>query len=93
MDILRLKDVFKEKNITSKDLSNKVGITENALSMIANGKRQPRFELLLQIANELDVDVRELFHSTKQIETETIYVQRDGALIPIGQLQKNNSKD
>ncbi|MCG8207062.1 helix-turn-helix transcriptional regulator [Tenacibaculum finnmarkense genomovar finnmarkense] len=65
MNILRLKDLLKEKGITGKELARKVDKTENAISMILNNKRQPRFELLLKIADVLDVDIKELFVSTK----------------------------
>mgnify|MGYP003589724311 CR=1 FL=1 len=90
MEILRLKEVLKEKGITSKDLALKVNITENALSMIINGKRQPRFELLIEISNVLDVDVRELFIPTKEDEQETIYIQTKEGLIPIGEIKKGS---
>lgn len=88
MDILRLKELFKEKKISSKDLSLKLGITENALSMIVNGKRQPRFELLLQIAQMIDVDVRDLFNSTKETATEKLFAFRDGSYQEVGSLLK-----
>ncbi|MCD8400319.1 helix-turn-helix transcriptional regulator [Tenacibaculum finnmarkense] len=65
MNILRLKDLLKEKGITGKELAQKVDKTENAISMILNNKRQPRFELLLKIAGVLNVDIKELFVSTK----------------------------
>ncbi|MBE7653526.1 helix-turn-helix transcriptional regulator [Tenacibaculum finnmarkense] len=65
MNILRLKDLLKEKGITGKELARKVDKTENAISMILNNKRQPRFELLLKIADVLNVDIKELFVSTK----------------------------
>lgn len=68
--MLRLKEVFKEKGVTGKELAEKLGITENALSLIANGKRQPRFELLKDIARVLNVDIRELFEPTKEDTTE-----------------------
>lgn len=88
MDLLRLKEVLKEKGIASKDLAEKVNVSKNTISFISTGKTQPRFELLLQIAEALDVDVKDLFNSTKQVETETIYALRDGSYIPIGELKK-----
>ena len=63
MEILRLKEALKEKGVTGKELAEKVDVTENAISLIANGKRQPRFELLMDIANVLDVDLKELFNT------------------------------
>lgn len=90
MEILRLKDILKEKGITGKELSVKVGVTENALSMIINGKRQPRFELLIDISKELNVDVRELFVPTKEDDQETIYIQTKDGLKPIGEIKKGS---
>ncbi|MAO10015.1 MAG: transcriptional regulator [Flavobacteriaceae bacterium] len=86
MEILRLKEALKEKGVTGKELAEKVDVTENAISLIANGKRQPRFELLMDIANVLDVDLKELFKTTKETSSETIYALRDGQYEPIGKL-------
>ena len=88
MSILRLKELLKEKGVTGKELAEKVDITENAISMIINNKRQPRFELLLEIAETLDVDIRDLFNSTKNTDTEKIYVLRGGAYLPVGMLKQ-----
>lgn len=93
MDILRIKEVLKEKGVTSKDLALSVGITENALSMISKGKRQPRFELLLQIASTLDVDVKDLFVSTKEAEAlEPIYMKHGEKFVEVGTLDMGKVK-
>ncbi len=84
--MLRIKEILQGKGITSKDLAEKLSITENALSLIVNGKRQPRFELLLKIAKELDVDVRELFQPTKETTQEQVYIKRDGKYFPVGEM-------
>lgn len=89
MSVLRLKEVLKEKRITSKELSEKVGISKTSISQIITENQQPRFELLTQIAEVLSVDIRELFNPTKNNDTETIYVFREGSYIPIGELKKN----
>ena len=65
MKILRLKEVLKEKKVTGKQLANMVGVSQPAISEFVNNKSQPRPELLLKIAAALDVDLRELFASTK----------------------------
>ena len=66
MSVLRLKEILKEKNMSGKKLAEIVGITETSLSRIINNDQQPRFDLLLKIAQTLDVDIRELFHPTKE---------------------------
>ncbi len=88
MSILRIKEILKEKKITGKELVERIGITETSLSRIIKGDQQPRFDLLLQIAETLDVDIRDLFIPTKEEHTETLYVNRDGTFIPIGKLKK-----
>ena len=65
MKILRLKEILKEKGVTSKELAFRTDVTENAISMIINNKRQPRFELLVKISTTLDIDIKDLFISTK----------------------------
>ena len=63
--ILRLRDLLKQKEITGKSLAEKVGVSDNTISFILTGKTHPRPELLLKIAAALDVDLRDLFISTK----------------------------
>jgi transcriptional regulator with XRE-family HTH domain len=66
MTVLRLKEILKEKGVTGKEISSKIGSTETSLSRIIKGNQQPRFELLLQLADLLEVDMKDLFHSTKE---------------------------
>lgn len=82
---------MKEKGISGKDLSQKMDITENSLSLIINGKRQPRYETLIQIADILQVDLRDLFKPTKANEEATdLYTKNaSGEFVKIGAI---NSK-
>lgn len=66
MGILRLKEILKEKEITGKDLAEKINISVTGMSNIVKGQSLPREEVLLQIAETLDVDLKELFISTKK---------------------------
>lgn len=93
MSILRLKEVLQEKGISGKELSEKVGVSQPAISDISNGKSFPRPELLLDIAKALDVDVRDLFHPTKETATETIYVSREGEFVPIGNIKLQHDQN
>ena len=65
MNLLKLKEVLKEKGVTSIELANKTGITSQSVSNIINGRSFPRPELLLKIAEVLDVDIKDLFHTTQ----------------------------
>ena len=87
--MLRLKELLREKGISGKELAEKLNVSENTVSFIANGKQQPRFELLKNIADVLEVDIRELFKSTKDNDLEPIYKRDEsGELIVIGYLKK-----
>ena len=65
MNILRLKEVLREKGMSGKELSAQVGVSQNAISNIAQGTSFPKPKLFIRIAEVLEVDVRELLISTK----------------------------
>lgn len=88
MQILRIKELLKEKGISGKQLAQILNVTENSISLILNNKRQPRFETLLDIAKVLDVDIRDLFLPTKETETDTLYIKKDGELVAVGKLKR-----
>ena len=73
--LLRLKEVLKEKGVTGKELAAKVGVSETTISQHVGGDQYPRPELLLKIASTLEVDVRDLFYSTKTKEADEILKQ------------------
>jgi len=89
MDLLRIKELLREKNLTGKDLSEKVGVSSVAISNIASGNSFPKPDLLKRIAEELDVDIRDLFISTKEDAKEAVYVLREGNYINIGEINFN----
>lgn len=86
MNILRLKELLNEKNVSGKDLAEKVGVTPASISNIVQGNSFPKPELLLKIAEHLDVDIKDLFLSTKAKRTEPIYALREGAYLIIGEM-------
>lgn len=88
MNILRLKELLKEKGISGKELSEKIEVSEMTISNIVQGNNFPKPENLLKIAEVLDVDVRDLFVSTKETDTETVFINRDGNYLPIGTIKK-----
>lgn len=63
--MLRLKEIMREKGITGKDLAEKVELSTTSMSAIVSGQSFPRSETLKLIADALDVDIRDLFESTK----------------------------
>jgi len=67
MQILRIKEILEEQGINARDLAKSVDVSPVSIYNIVNGDSFPRPELLKQIAEVLDVDIRQLFHSTKPV--------------------------
>ena len=63
--INRIRVVLAEKDRTNKWLAEKVGKNRTTVSRWCTNDMQPSLETLVEIANALDVDVRELLVSTK----------------------------
>ena len=62
----RIKEVLKEKGIKQIWLADKIGKSYNMVNGYVQNRQQPRLEVLSEIANVLNVDVRELITSTKK---------------------------
>lgn len=63
-DINRLKVVLAEKKRTNKWLAEQLGKDPATVSKWCTNKAQPNLETLIQIAACLEVDVKDLLHST-----------------------------
>ena len=64
----RISFLMKEKHITQKDLALMVGVTESALSRYVSNERQPKIEVLANLATALDTTV-DFLTTGKQVET------------------------
>jgi transcriptional regulator with XRE-family HTH domain len=62
----RLKLVLVEKGVTSRELAKRLNKTESTVSTWCTNDKQPSVETFCQIAQFLDVDLRELFVQTKK---------------------------
>jgi transcriptional regulator with XRE-family HTH domain len=85
MAILRLKEIMNQKGMSRDDLSKLVNTSATTISNISSEKNLPTIQLLLKIAEALDVDVRELFVPTKgsaitQMEVEEAKVLLEKSL-------------
>ena len=60
-----IKLVMNEKKINQKELAKKANITEASMSKYLSGDRTPRIDVLLNIANALDVSIDSLVGSNK----------------------------
>jgi transcriptional regulator with XRE-family HTH domain len=64
--INRIKAVLAEQSKTNKWLAEKLDKNETTISRWCTNEVQPSMENLVEIANLLNVDVRELIKSTKE---------------------------
>ena len=61
----RIKEVLKEKGIKQIWLADKLGKSYNMVNGYVQNRQQPRLEVLNDIAEILDVDIKELIVSNK----------------------------
>ena len=62
----RLKVVLAEQKKTGKWLAERLGKDTSTVSKWCSNKMQPSLEMLMRIAEILDVDIRELIITTKR---------------------------
>lgn len=63
--INRIKEVLVIKDMSQKELAEKLSRNPNTITAICNNKAQPHLKDLKRIAEILDVDIRELLVPTK----------------------------
>ncbi len=66
MEINRIKVALAETRRKNKWLAEKLDKNESTISQWCTNARQPSLENLLNIANVLDIDIRDLLYSTKE---------------------------
>ena len=71
-DINRIKVVLVEKKRTNEWLAEQLGKDPATVSKWCTNTSQPGLETLLQIARVLEVDVKDLLHSTRE---DTMYLK------------------
>lgn len=64
-EINRIRVVLAELNVKNKWLADKMGKNQSTISLWCNNERQPSLETLVEIANILNIDARQLINSTK----------------------------
>ena len=65
MKINRIKVILAEKDKTSRWLAEQLGKTEVTVSRWCTNEVQPSMDTFLEIAQLLDVDIKELINSSK----------------------------
>ena len=61
----RIKEVLEEKGIKQIWLSERLGKSFNSVNSYVQNRKQPRLEVLGEIAKILDVDIKDLILSNK----------------------------
>ena len=61
----RIKEVLEGKGIKQSWLAEKLGKSFNTVNSYVQNRQQPRLEVLLKIADILDVDIKSLIISNK----------------------------
>ena len=64
----RIKEVLGEQEITQTWLAKELGKSYNMVNSYVQNRRQPSIEVLFQIAELLDIDVKDLLVSNKKKE-------------------------
>ena len=64
----RIKEILKDKGIKQIWLADKLGKSYNMVNGYVQNRQQPRLEVLNEIADVLNVDVRELIKPTNKNE-------------------------
>jgi len=62
----RIKEVLEEKGIKQIWLAEKLGKSYNMVNAYVQNRQQPRLEILMRIAEILDIDVKDLIISNKE---------------------------
>jgi putative transcriptional regulator len=66
----RIKEVLSEKGIKQKWLSDRLGKSYNMVNAYVQNRQQPRLEVLYQIADILDVSVKDLIIDNSNSENK-----------------------
>ena len=80
MFIFRIKEVREKKNMTLYKLEKETGISRSYLHALENNKKSnPSLATMYKISNALDVNIRDLFYATADINSlkEEMYARID----------------
>ena len=82
---LRIKDILSNKNMTSKELAEKMGKAPQYVSNIINGGKGASISTLIEVAKALNIEFRDLFATTKTSNNSEVngYVKVKGTLYEV----------
>lgn len=70
----KLKMLMKKAKISQKELAEKINITEPSMSNYINGNREPRIDVIVNMAHALNVTTDELINDT-EVEKKESYLE------------------
>ncbi len=85
----RIKMLMEERHLNQKELARLSGVTEASMSKYLSGERTPRIDVIVNIANALNVTTDELIGN--EIENGNFDITRMKAILARG--MKNMSED
>lgn len=71
----KIAELRKKRNLTQEKLAELTGYSTNHISKLELARTRPSFELLVGVANALNVDLRELFSCKKEDKTPIEFKQ------------------
>lgn len=69
----RIKKYMNERHFTQKELAKRAGITEASMSKYLNGERTPRIDVIVNLANALQISTDELLGNDIDVESMTFF--------------------
>lgn len=63
----RIREIRKKRNLTQKELGEKIGVKHNTISSYENGTNEPEHDILFKLANVLDVSIDDFFPATSVV--------------------------
>lgn len=89
--MLLIREYRNRLGMTMKELGDKVGVTESAISLYELGKRKPDYEMLLKLSEALETDISHLLG--KSLYSDLQRFAQDEDEVYVSNLMKRLSKD
>lgn len=87
---MKLRQIRESKNLTQKQLAEVIGFSSSVYSRYENGSRQPSFDVLIKLADYLEVSVDTLIgHNTKENDYFSEYEKK---LIQVSRLADKRAR-
>lgn len=83
----------KEKNMTQRELADKIGVTDRAISKWENGRGMPDLSLMESLCNELEISVNELLSGEKIEPKDYLEKSEENILSTIKYTEKKIKKN